>query len=153
MEKSRMYRQARLALFLAAGAALVVAGGCGAPGGQFRELTEVGSYARVLGRSDTPVLVEFYKSGCPACMGVAPMLAELSDEYADQAAFLAVERGRGADIRRRYDIRAYPTVIVFVEGRERARLVNERSTDVYREALDAAIAEARTFSPAQGTPE
>ena len=121
--------------------ALCLAPGCGEPGGKFQAATTAGQFDQALADPGQPVLLEFYKFGCPACMLLAPTLAELSAEYAGRAAFVKVERSQVADRRRQYGIRGYPTVLLFVRGQERARWVNQGSKDVYRKALDAALVE------------
>jgi len=121
--------------------ALCLACGCGAPGGAFRAAKTVEQFDQAVADPRQPVLLEFYKAGCPACILLAPTLAELSIEYDGRAAFVTVERSQVAERRRQYGIRGYPTVLLFLRGQERARWVNEGSKDVYRKALDVALVE------------
>ena len=136
---------------MAALAALASAAvGCGAPGGAFVAARTPAEFDAHLAETTRPVMVEFYKSGCPACGLLAPTMSELSTEYADRAAFVKVERSHLVAQRQRYGVSGYPTVLLFIRGKERARWVNQGSKAVYREALDAAIAETSgTTAPAK----
>ena len=68
-------------------------------------------------------------------------LTSVSNEYAGKAVFLKLEREGTRTVRFRYGIGAYPTVILLIKGKERARWVQQDDKAHYREALDAAIAE------------
>jgi hypothetical protein len=61
------------------------------------------------------------------------------------------------DLKRQYEISAFPTVILFVNGQVRQRWVLDYDLDHYRKALDAVLAEgaatrpwSRTGKPAGG---
>ena len=86
--------------------------------------------------SQQPVLVEFYKAGCPACATLEPGLDKLAKEYAGRVVFARFERSPSKDIRDTYHIHRFPTVILFVNGQERNRWVYHLNLDDYRKALD-----------------
>lgn len=47
-----------------------------------------------------------------------------------------------AQLQERYEVRAFPTVILFVSGQERNRWVMHYAIDDYRRALDAIVGPA-----------
>ncbi len=121
-------------------------GGCG--GGSLTEVEPSAFDSQVLA-SDRPVLVEFYKAGCPTCAALEPGLDQLAQEYQGSvvfAKFKAFEWYFGvpaAEIKDRYDIWWTPTVILFVNGQERHRWVGDYLLDDYRKVLDEATVESR----------
>lgn len=129
-------------LGVAIGLALAACAGCNAgAGGQFVQVRTAGELARNLSAPDRPVMVEFYRNGCTACLMASGPLTNVSNDYAGRAVFLKIEREGTQAVRLRHGIGAYPTVILFTRGRERARWVQMTDAAPYREALDAALAE------------
>ena len=129
-------------LWVAVGLALAACAGCSAgAGGQFVQAQTAGEFDRQLAAPGRPVMAEFYRNGCIACMMSSGSLTTVSNEYAGRAVFLKLEREGTRTVRFRYGIGAYPTVILFINGKERARWVQQNDKAPFREALDAAIAE------------
>jgi thioredoxin 1 len=96
---------------------------------------------RVL-QADRPVLVVFYKGGCPTCLLLHPGLKQLADEYRDRVVFAAFELMKpyfvvtSREVKKRYHVAFYPTVILFVNGQEKDRWVLGYHLAAYRKALD-----------------
>ena len=55
------------------------------------------------------------------------------------------------ELKQKYDISAFPTVILFVNGRVRQRWVLDYNLDHYRQALDAVLAEGAATRPSPRT--
>ncbi|MHC4984538.1 MAG: thioredoxin family protein [Planctomycetota bacterium] len=125
------------------GLALVACGaGCQAgASGQFVDVADEQHFDQTVLEDDRPVLVEFYRDGCIRCVMLAGTLSDLSNEYGDRVGFYKVERTSGTLLRYRYGVGSYPSVILFVNGKERARWVAEGSKAVYRQAIEAAFVE------------
>lgn len=92
--------------------------------------------------SDRPVLVDFYKVGCESCKSLEPILQKLATEYDGRAVILKFEImtadhvATAPEIKKKYDIAFFPTVILFDKGREVHRWILDYDTDRYREKLD-----------------
>src|ERR1035437_3975044 len=56
----------------------VVAGGCG--GDKMTPIGNAAEFQEVL-KADRPVLVDFYKGGCPTCILLGPTMDKLVEEY------------------------------------------------------------------------
>lgn len=78
-------------------------------------------FDRVIRGSEVPVLVDFHAEWCGPCKAMAPALDELADERAGEVLVARLDTDRNRRIAGRFGIRAVPTVIVFVDGREAAR--------------------------------
>ncbi|MCU4740611.1 thioredoxin family protein [Halobacteria archaeon AArc-m2/3/4] len=65
-------------------------------------------------------LVEFYTSGCAMCQAMEPVLGNVA--RATDAAVGMVNPGDDIELVDRFDIRSVPTLVVFRDGAEVARL-------------------------------
>jgi thioredoxin 1 len=100
-----------------------------------KSVTDASFAADVLD-SGIPVLVDFWAAWCGPCKMMAPMLADLSDEFASQIAVAKVSIDDNPDTAERYRISSVPTMIIFSDGKPvktivgakpRAALVRELS--------------------------
>ena len=120
-----------------------VAGGCA--GGEPTHLRNAEEFQQVLAQDDKPVLVDFYKGGCPTCIPMDGLMDKLAREYKDRvvvAKFMLVEpyfAVTSPELKERYAISYFPTVILFVHGRETWRFLRDYELDDYRKALDKAL--------------
>jgi thioredoxin 1 len=135
----------------------LLAGGCG--GGNLKPLNSSTDFQRQVLHADKPVMVLFYKSGCSWCALLEPALDRLADDYQGRAVFAryCLMNWLGGvtnwEIRTKYDIHWYPTVILFVNGREKNRWVVQYDIKSYRKALDEALSTpTRQAPPARATP-
>lgn len=67
-------------------------------------------------QSDRPVLVDFWATWCAPCRMVAPILEEISKEYADSVKVAKVDVDQSPMVAQRYQIRSIPTLILFERG-------------------------------------
>jgi thioredoxin 2 len=80
------------------------------------------TFAKTIGETDLPVLVDFYADWCGPCKMMAPFVDELARETQGGTAIIAklntdmAQRTAGG-----FNIRGIPTVIVFRGGKEVAR--------------------------------
>ena len=79
------------------------------------------------GESELPLLVEFGARWCGPCRMLSPILHELADEQATDLRVAQIDVDDNPSTTRRYDVMSMPTLILFVDGQERRRLVGARS--------------------------
>jgi thioredoxin 1 len=120
-------------------------GGCGAQGGAAAtEIRTTSEFDSTVQSSDKPVLVEFYKQGCPPCAILGPTIDKLAGEYQGQAvvakAMVAtlIFTSPMPEIVDKYRLSYVPVVMLFVDGKPVQRWDADFDIGHYRQALDQA---------------
>lgn len=79
------------------------------------------NYQKYLGRSDLPVVVDFWASWCGPCKMMAPVFTQVAHQMATQVRFAKVNTEQEQGIAGQYAIRSIPTLILFKNGKEASR--------------------------------
>lgn len=74
-------------------------------------------------KSDLPVLVDFTATWCGPCRQLAPIIDQVSNDYAGRAKVGKLDIDDNSSIAARYGIRGVPTMLVFRGGKEVGRQV------------------------------
>lgn len=80
-----------------------------------------GTFDRHIGRSDIPVVVDFWAAWCGPCRMMAPHFARAAGELEPRLRLAKLDTEAATDVAGRYGIRSIPTLIVFDHGQEVAR--------------------------------
>ncbi|MBI4985448.1 MAG: thioredoxin TrxC [Rhodocyclales bacterium] len=104
-------------------------GKCRAPlfAGQPVELDEAG-FAKHVGRSDLPLLVDFWAPWCGPCRTMAPAFAEAARRLEPNYRVVKVNTEEAQGLAGRLGIRSIPTLALFRGGREVARQAGAMDT-------------------------
>ena len=79
------------------------------------QLTDQNFEQEVL-HADLPVLVDFWASWCGPCQMLAPVIAEIAEEYAGKVKVGKVNVDEQPNLANRYGIASIPTVMLFKNG-------------------------------------
>ncbi|SRR6266536_2487212 len=79
--------------------------------------------------ADRTVLVDFWAEWCVPCHMVDPLVEEIARDNAPRLKAVKVNVDDNPETPRRFNVMSVPTLIVFKEGREIARVVGVRGKD------------------------
>ncbi|TVQ22967.1 MAG: thioredoxin [Spirochaetaceae bacterium] len=66
--------------------------------------------------SDVPVLLDFWAEWCMPCKMIAPVLAQLSDEYDGKLKIGKLDVDSESEIAMKYTVQSIPTLLLFKNG-------------------------------------
>ena len=78
---------------------------------------------------DTPVLIDFWAEWCAPCRAVAPILEEIAGENETRLRVVKLNVDENPDVAKRLSILSIPTLILFANGEEKARIVGARAKE------------------------
>ncbi|MGA9031248.1 MAG: thioredoxin domain-containing protein [Sulfuricaulis sp.] len=90
-----------------------------------------------------PVLVDFWADWCPPCRFLTPVLEQVTQGYRGEVLLAKVEVDDNMHLAGRYQLRGFPTVILFIQGQEAGRFSGARTEPQVR-AFISGLAPALT---------
>lgn len=79
--------------------------------------------------SDLPVLVDFWADWCHPCHLIEPHVKAIASEQAGKLRVIKLDIDENPETARRFGVMSIPTLLLFKEGVEKARLIGSRPKD------------------------
>lgn len=84
-------------------------------------------------------LVDFYADWCGPCKMIAPLIEELSTDFAGQATIAKLDIEQAQDTTSKWQVTSIPTVILFKNGKELNRVVGLRDKESLKKLVTSAL--------------
>jgi len=110
---------------------------------QVRHITD-SSFEQDVLQSQRPVLVDFWAEWCAPCRMIAPMIDEISADFATSATVVKINVDDNTSTAQRYGIKGIPTLILFSGGKEVERVVGATSKDSITRMIEKYVAVSTT---------
>ncbi len=79
------------------------------------------NFAKVVSKTDVPVIVDFWADWCAPCKMMAPFFEQAAARIEPHARLAKLDTEAAPDVAGQFNIRSIPTLVVFKHGREVAR--------------------------------
>jgi len=103
------------------------------------DVTDQDFEERVL-KSEQPVLVDFWAEWCVPCHMVSPVVEEIGQEKGESLRVAKLNIDENPEVTRRYGVMSIPTLMLFKDGEEKARVVGARGKEALLREIDPHLA-------------
>ena len=103
------------------------------------DVTDQDFEERVL-KSEEPVLVDFWAEWCVPCHMVSPVVEEIGQEKGESLRVAKLNIDENPEVTRRYGVMSIPTLMLFKDGEEKARVVGARGKEALLREIDPHLA-------------
>jgi putative thioredoxin len=89
----------------------------------------------------TPILVDFWAEWCSPCLVIAPILQQVIEDYNGEVrlAKLEVDDGENMKLAGRYQVRGFPTIMLFKDGEVIGQFSGARTQSFIENFIDGLI--------------
>lgn len=86
-------------------------------------IVDSSTFETEVGKSKLPALVDFYAEWCGPCKMMAPIFAELAEEYEGKLRFVKVNIDENQQIAVKFNVMSIPTLVLIAKGEEVDRII------------------------------
>ncbi len=85
------------------------------------------------------VVVDFFAEWCMPCLMMAPIVEELADKFKGKINFAKINIDDNSSLSEKYKVMSIPTIIMFKDGKEVARIIGTVSGEQLEEKLNSLL--------------
>lgn len=97
------------------------------------------SFEKDILQSDKPVLLDFWATWCHPCKMVAPVLEELSKDYAGKVVIAKMDIDENPATPAKFGVRSIPTLMLFKNGTVEKTVIGAKSKGELAAFLDTTV--------------
>ena len=94
------------------------------------------NFAKEIGDSKMPVLLDFWATWCPPCKMIAPTIDTLAKELAGKVKIGKLDVDQNPLVSSQFRVQSIPTLIIFKDGKEVDRLIGAQSKEAMLSRLE-----------------
>jgi thioredoxin 2 len=103
------------------------------------EVADAASFDKLVAEASLPLVVDYWAPWCGPCRMVAPELKKVAEHQAGRILVVKVNTDDLGELGQRFGIRSIPTLAVFAQGREVARMTGARPAAEIEAFVDDAV--------------
>lgn len=97
------------------------------------------SFDKEIVNSKSPALVDFWTSWCYPCKMIAPILGEIANDYSGKIKVAKLDVDENMSTATRFNVMNIPTLILFKDGKEKARLIGVTPKEEITRKIDEVL--------------
>lgn len=105
--------------------------------GEVIHLESRDEFSSLVANASGPVVVKFFGTWCPPCRALAPVFKQVASEFKNKAVFIEIDVDKFDDLCEQWNVRSYPTLIFFNDGKKVTENVGGMRADQLRKLVSS----------------